>query len=1149
MPWSLKYALRRLFAKWQSLATMIVGVLLAAIVGSNAPLYTSAIAQVGWQQALPDQNPADLQMYIRTGIAPIDVEDFGAAWSELDSVVTAEAENTFAPFGDWFGGWISWAEMADHAIIAGVSRPRPPEIRLAYYDDLRDYIEVTEGEWVSDEGNTVSALISEANAEFLGISVGDVLTLKQQGWDTSQVFDVHIVGIITPKDTDSPYWFAPNPLGSSSAPILLTTANNLVAATQFTPTPTIQIGWRSLFWHGRLPYTSLPELKHVLDNFEPTLRRTLESVDLPFGPPVFTTGISPIIEGYIADVDLLNIPFGLLLLQLGVLVIFFLFIITALAWRAARREVALLQSRGAQNQQVLRLHALETFIICAIAALVAPFITRTVLAVLIPLLTGIESIPLDVTPTVFGYSVGTSIIAWVVLLLTLLPVLQLPLIAAGGSATRSRTRMWWQRYYLDWVLLIIGLVALVQLTQSQSLTTSGTTQSDPLLLIAPALLFVAFSSVLLRFFPFLVRLISGYAQRRRGAVGVLASWQVSREPLQYGQITFLLALAIGIGWFAISYQATLTNNQQEQAMYRTGGDVRIEVAPTADVITLEQTLRENEVIESVSQITRVLLRNVSINRSAGRGGREAGELLAVDSTALQSAQTWNSASDWFPPPLADDSEYGKPLPDNTAAVGVWLRIDTQQWINFGQFTVENYPQPYILSELGTVLLKLRNADGNLVDIEMTPDRAALDTFVEELEASQEEESQDFQPPTNPDDFEPRVFDYPNEGWLYFEAALPDISSWRIAGLTFLLRDQFPGGISETLISGWQAIDAEGQSTPLDIYAGWDLGNETSVVPPGIFISEEAPPIDDAPIIAFQWPTPDNSSFISFFLWANYPEIGTIEVGSPTTVIEEDDIIGIPVTIGRSFAELNDLSIGQRFRLSLGSFALWLEVHSIVDLFPTLYPETPYIIIDRDSLLYQFERIGYREGLQEEFWLILNDPAQAEEVVSSLPSDAIANVTTIESVRSQFDTDITSLGVIGLLYLSFLIGVTLSLISLITYLNLSAQARLSQFRVLLAMGMPSTQLTLMLILEQMLVLITALILGALIGQFMVSQVLPPLAVSAAGGSAVPPFRVQTDLVLLAQYLLVIVAGIVLVLVLQAIWLRGLSLGSNQRYEEE
>ena len=75
MPWPLKYALRRLFAKWQSLATMIVGVLLAAIVGANAPLYTSAIAQVGWQQALPDQDPADLQIYIRTGIAPDDVED------------------------------------------------------------------------------------------------------------------------------------------------------------------------------------------------------------------------------------------------------------------------------------------------------------------------------------------------------------------------------------------------------------------------------------------------------------------------------------------------------------------------------------------------------------------------------------------------------------------------------------------------------------------------------------------------------------------------------------------------------------------------------------------------------------------------------------------------------------------------------------------------------------------------------------------------------------------------------------------------------------------------------------------------------------------------------------------------------------------
>ena len=319
--------------------------------------------------------------------------------------------------------------------------------------------------------------------------------------------------------------------------------------------------------------------------------------------------------------------------------------------------------------------------------------------------------------------------------------------------------------------------------------------------------------------------------------------------------------------------------------------------------------------------------------------------------------------------------------------------------------------------------------------------------------------------------------------------------------------------------------------------------------PGIYASEETPPTIASSAMAYQWTVPDNSPLVSNILWADYPDIGTVEYGSSTTVLDEDEIFGVPVTVGQSFAELNELDVGQRFRLPLGPFSMWLEVHSIVDLFPTLYPETPYIIMDRDSLIYQFERVGYNDTSQQELWLSLTDPSQAEDVIASLPSEAIAGVTTIASVQSEFDADITSLGVIGLLYLSFLIGVTLSLISLITYLNLSAQARLPQFRVLLALGMPSSQITLMLILEQVLVFVTAVILGAFIGQFMVAQVLPPLAISAAGGSAVPPFRVQTDLALLGQYLLVLVIGIGLVLILQAIWLRRLSVGSNQRYEEE
>ena len=45
--------------------------------------------------------------------------------------------------------------------------------------------------------------------------------------------------------------------------------------------------------------------------------------------------------------------------------------------------------------------------------------------------------------------------------------------------------------------------------------------------------------------------------------------------------TFLLALAIGVGWFATSFQATVKQSQQDQAQYSVGADVRLTEHNTA----------------------------------------------------------------------------------------------------------------------------------------------------------------------------------------------------------------------------------------------------------------------------------------------------------------------------------------------------------------------------------------------------------------------------------------------------------------------------------------------------------------------------------------------------------------------------------------
>jgi ABC-type antimicrobial peptide transport system permease subunit len=158
------------------------------------------------------------------------------------------------------------------------------------------------------------------------------------------------------------------------------------------------------------------------------------------------------------------------------------------------------------------------------------------------------------------------------------------------------------------------------------------------------------------------------------------------------------------------------------------------------------------------------------------------------------------------------------------------------------------------------------------------------------------------------------------------------------------------------------------------------------------------------------------------------------------------------------------------------------------------------------------------------------------VQATTSETAISEVMYTSDLLAQKRTDTLTLSIIGLLYLSFVIGMALSVVSLFTYVSLSVRARRAEFAVLQAMGYPRRSVFLMLVIEQSLVLLAALVLGAIISFFLSVQVLPPLIIGAAGGAVTPPTIVQYDVdgLLLFAISIVVVMGVVLLLSAGRVW---------------
>lgn len=1146
--WLVKLAILRLVSQWRSIITVVVGVLLSAMIGASVPLYTTAISQVGLAQRLNQSTSDATNIHARISLTPANLDDFTTIRTRFDDAILTQVDESFDPFVQWTDATIRWGESSTLLPVRNGRDIEAVRFRVAAYDNLQEYIEIIDGAFPvepNDDTIDLEVAVTEEVAQTLNLNVGDEFILDQRGRDTSQLIRTQIVGIIRSQDSNNAYWFSPSPLRIDSnaqwqvESNLITTPSSLERiATEFIPETRTQFGWRVIFDNQGLPFDMIDLAITTTSDFERILSDTLQNANNDVSVTlVYQTNLNRVLQGYSGEVDQLNIPFGLILLQLGALVVFFLLVIAALVRRSERREISMLQSRGARDRDILLLRGTEMLIICLLALIIAPTIAKQMLIIFIPLFTDIDRMPLSLNGSVYGYSLVAVIFAFLILMATLLPVMRQPLISAGGSHSRGQKSSWWQRYYLDVVLLLIGLVALWQVINRDSLTTetgSSNTQADPILLIAPTLLILALGSIALRIFPNMMDFMARFFSLNRNLLPTLASWQVSREPLHYGRITFLLALAISIGWFAISFQTIVTSSQNDQALYQLGGDVQIQYGNGLTDALNSDAYRGLDAVENVTMLTRLEGQDIA---PAG-GLLLSGDILIIDEATFTDVAFWRDDLGELALPIWDETipQAGEQLPFAPSTIGFWAHLETNTFdFRSNELLSEALARRYSLTLLLNdyeLSVRLKDSEGNLYLFPLSIPQDQLDLLA------------DFQftPPNGnlgaepPPDFDIPI---PNDSWVYFEtdtSILQEISADSVYFDAISMNANMDGfrtfnePTRDFHLTDFTITDADGTSEILDLFARdeWETINEVALLP------ENPPAVVDDLInvegemvtgLNFSWRQQDERA--QFGLLFNYPAIISTEnteyAGSQTP---ENAIVPMPIIVSRSFSEETNLIEGQLLRVFIDQTSFWTEIISVVDYYPTLYDqEHPFLILNQDILMYTLHRRPRSKIGLDEVWLDLDILENATTVIDQLSVEhqlsAITNINTMQATRETKGTNLLTLGLIGLLYISFSLALLLSLVSLITYASLSVQARQTEFAVLRALGFTNRRIMLSITIEQLFVMITAILLGIAIAFILSTQVLPTLSVSTTGENITPPFLIQFDLSLLIKYALLII----------------------------
>ncbi|REE78735.1 putative ABC transport system permease protein [Paenibacillus taihuensis] len=230
---------------------------------------------------------------------------------------------------------------------------------------------------------------------------------------------------------------------------------------------------------------------------------------------------------------------------------------------------------------------------------------------------------------------------------------------------------------------------------------------------------------------------------------------------------------------------------------------------------------------------------------------------------------------------------------------------------------------------------------------------------------------------------------------------------------------------------------------------------------------------------------------------------------PVTPYQYLDALGTAeqaALVSSNFAEKHGLQEGDPITIRMGydNTPVDFVVVGIVPYWPSLYPdEMPFFIANLDYINQQIEKIPY------DVWLNMEDGAKLAPVLDKLADSGIT-VSQVDDARGALierRNHPAQGGVFGILSLSFLISLLVSLLGYLIFWFFTLSRRVVQLGILRAMGLSRGQLTGMLLLEQLFTTGLSVAAGIGLGTLASRLFLPFLQGSGVDATRqVPPFRI-------------------------------------------
>ena len=1066
---------RRTLANWRLMSTVVVGVLLASAIMAGTVIYFDALRELALKNSLSALSVNETNIALKSDRGP-------TTYAERDKVIT-ETEREIADRVAWMLRDKTTGVKTATFFLSEVGQEEAadtdnPRAFFGHLPRLYDHVTVQPGGRVSGDAYanapgdipTVEAVVPLEAANDLGVGVGDRLAAVPYWSDSSPFIHVLITGTFTRDRPDDEFWYLNDTIFNAATarsfqtlPFYLTErAYYEVLGDTFRQLDSVH-SWLLMMDTGKLNARNATFARHSITSMEDRLSTNLFSYRQ-------ITELDEALFRYDVRLFFSKLPMFVILILISVVIIYYVITLSSLVVEQQRGEIVLLKSRGSSAAQVLSVYVLEGVTIAVLAIVVAPLLAAAVISLLgitpaFSDLSGGELLSVSISPGAYMMSGLGGLLSFAALMVPAVQASRMSVTTFRQQSARPYTQPFYQRYYLDVLLLIVGALLLRQLSEQGSVVAVGVfgeVATDQLLLAVPAVVLVASALVLLRLFPLFMRVSSALLSSFLSAGLVLGIWQMARNPTHYARLSLMLILMAGLGIFAASFGGTLQRSFSERALYSTGTDVRL-VGTLLN--TRGETVPMRESYEDLPAVEEVSL--------AFRGfGSDLSKLLADSYTMFAVEGEKIKDMGWFRDDFSEtpmDSMLST-LRSDTLPVGLEIPPDA---VSVGVTVKPDRPHPSV-----ALALRMRDANGRYFTYLMGElDGSTWTTMEQPLTRTGVRRFATLQPARPLTLVSLTVFETNGRNRLRAGSiAIDEIFATRSDGGTFVLE-------SFDSVADWTMLGAvpEAQSDVLKASS-------------------------DGPSTGSGNGTGGSASFI----WVE---------GRPLVsrgIFHGPQLDPIPVLATSRFLRVNEHRIGEVIEVSAQGHRIDVVLTDVIDFFPTLETfRRSYLVADLQSVsaYANLEATG-GELRPNEVWMTTNGSSSDRAQLMSLLDDSQPFPTREIHDRVQVLADSTvdplvEAGWRALLFVAFAAVLVLSGLGFLVHAYVSFKSREIQFALMRTVGFSMRQLSTLVLLEQVLVIGAGLALGTWMGGRLGATMMPFLGHDDRGTRVLPPFVVDIN----------------------------------------